>query len=108
MYKDKAKQRESDRERAKAYRMRKRGVTPSHPDITPVVTPSRLPEIPHVIRPPGARNLPVVMEKDIANLPQGIKDSIERVHHSREILGLFDDREERYRTAALYRLVYMR
>ncbi len=113
MYKDREKQKESDRERARLYRMRKRGVTPSHPDqnVTPAVTPRNhtLPKVitsPDEVPPPPKIYREDLMSKESAKklkaLPQGVQSGIKDVLVARKRLHLFDDSEERIDRAIKY------
>lgn len=84
MYTDKSKQRESDRERAKAYRLRKKGVTESvtpveivTPEVKPIVTPASHPS-PEFVKGMGnwakkRGKIPVVIPgamKTVADVPK--------------------------------------
>lgn len=106
MYKDKAKQKETTKERVRRYRALQKGVTEE--GVTPQgVTPLLEDEfVPSLSVPSGKpRNLSVT-QADIKSLPKETVEAIDKVCLYRASQGLFDDREERLERAARYRKVY--
>ncbi len=103
MYKDKALQKKTTKDRVRRYRALQKGVT-EEVGVTPIIPlvindPDDVPVIPKKYRDD-------LMSKESAKrlkaLPEGVQRGIEDVLVARRRLGLFDDSEERIERATRY------